>query len=697
MPSPTPRRLEAQVDSLAFGAATGESVKKVFTVKYEGQNAGAAGADRLIHCKIQVSPPFSVFPPDWKGLPGETFEITLTLPPQTTPGTYTARITIGEMGPATGGPGAMTTLLAVPVTASISSTKGPEDSVGPKPSPPLWNSWIREFPEGTPVQQIETGKSYNFRFDLAAFDYALFFKEAASAGIDTDFNRELSNIPDDTTEVLVIPVLLGHGLKFMPGEQAARKWTIDLERLRRPPTTGTKEDTLPVFADKVNAIYSNPSKTTRASVGVTGSGTGCAAVALTIWKPGFNRPLDHIVRQVSVGSRGSAPACPSAVTASPLKSGLLSLLALPFEQPASAALQIFETRVGSGDPLSAAIFLQEGTPPQILAWNPSRLLSEFVGKDEAQGLRRQIQLARCARKDGGRCVHDYSTVARQLAAVVFQDQDAVGQRNADKALAILKNLSRQGRPDVFVRLVNVEGQLLFLPIGLLGLGSGEFLGRKTNLVNPLPKERVHDPDRCIASWTLVLPDHLADVLEDPFLKPVGADPLDGRLTTWKEFTDYAGRPSGSSRGEGLILLSHHGGGLLSFEPDTIDSLQYAEFKHSYPAGGVAILAGCSVGQLVGDNKGLPLLSRLNDLGIAAAILSPFDVEGPLGARFAFHFADQVERARRLGETSTLLTLYERTVTSIASDDNASDYLPELDEFLIVGDSRISLCPKGTPP
>jgi hypothetical protein len=671
---PGEAKFTADLKALTVGAATGESFARTFTVKYEGA--------RPITCILRVNPPFSISPSSWEGNPGDSFQATITLPPQSAPGHYSANIFIGEDTPRV----STIAMLAIPVTATVSSTKGPDNPEGPKSAPPLWNSWIRERPGGGATTRVEAGKSYDFVFDLSAYDYSKFFKEAASAEIDVDFNRELSTLPPTKIEVLIIPVVLGHGLKAMPGEQTAQTVPLDVAKLRQPPTNWTRNDPLPLFADTVNAM--------RTSVGVTATEAGCAAVALTIWRPEFNRPLDQVVRQVSVGSPDAQPACAS-INQTPLKAGLLSLLAMPFEQPATAALSIFETRI-KGQPVSAAIFLKEGQPREVLTWSPSTLLSDYVGKDEPQGLRHQVQIARCARTEAGSCVHDYSTVARQLAAVVFQDDDPGGDRNAKRALAVLGDLSRQNKPDVFVRFVDAQGNVLFFPIGLLGLGPSDLLGRKANLLYPLPRERPHDPDRCIASWTMVLPEHMADV-DDNFLAPVDAAPMEGRISNWKGFADYAASTSGSPRGEGLVLLTHHGSGLLSFFPETKDSLNDVEFLRPYPAGGAAILAACSIAQLAGDNKGLPLLTRLNRAGIAAAIVSPFDVPVPLGARLAVHFADQVQKARAAGEKATILTLFERAQAAVAADDQARKLAPELDEFLIVGDSRIALCPKGNPP
>ena len=627
---------------------------------------------------IQTTGPFLVSPDRGVLGPGGHLDVKVTLLNQGRQGEVEGKIFV--QATPTSGPGHIASM-QIPLHASITATtKGPNGGP-PEEAPPRWNSWIRTYPSGAPVETLERDKLYNVQFDLAALDYAKYFQGVESAGVDIAFTRELSKIPDPTTEVLVVPVLLGRGLKFIDGQQGARTVTIDLDRLRHTPTDWSPNDPLPSVAQKVRAMG--------VSVGVETTDKGCAAIALTIWSPSLIRPLDHVVRQVNIGG---APSCEGGGQSIPLKAGILSLLALPYEQPAAAALHVFETRVGNASPVSAAVFVRAGAEP--LSWRPSRLLSEFVGTDAPQGLRHQIQLARCAHAAGATgCEHDYSTVANQLQSVLFHDESQAGQASADNALTALGNLTESTKPNVFIRLVDAEGRNLFLPLGLLGLAPGQFLGRKANIVTPLPRQNPHDPDGCVGPWKLVLPDQLANV-DDVYLKPLAsALTAADRISKWKDFVAYAGSPQAPSS-EGFLLLSHHGGGLVSFDPNSIDSLQPENFKHPFRTGSVAVLAGCSVAQLVGDNQGLPFLATLNNLGVSAAIVSPFDIQGPVGARFAVHFADVVEKARQTNEQAEFQTLYERTLEDVRKDPLVSAFAAELDELLLIGDNRIRLCKKG---
>ncbi len=272
----------------------------------------------------------------------------------------------------------------------------------------------------------------------------------------------------------------------------------------------------------------------------------------------------------------------------------------------------------------------------------------------------------------------------------MDDQDA-----ADEARRQLDEVVRTAvSPSVFVRLVDVNGTSLFLPLGLISVGD-QVLAKRATVIQPLPREDVPMPGRCIGPWTMVLPQSLGDDIVLPrFLIPVPPSPPD-RMTDWAAFTSYlTGTPADRSKAEGLLLLAHHGGGRLAFVPNRPDSLLARNISRRFPPGSVAVLAACSVGQLTGDNRGMPLLTRLNDLGVDAVILSPFTVDGPFGARFAMHFAAAVERARESHETPPpdLRRLFERTVERVRADPAVGSMADEAYEFILAGNTSIPLCP-----
>lgn len=572
-----------------------------------------------------------------------------------------------------------------------------------------WNSWIRSESSEIVKDGLQPGQDYDVHFDLSAIDYSRYFEdESVTAAVGEQFRRELDRIPGASMRILVQAVVVGAGLRLLPASGARAEFTVNLLRLRdpamvrvipaaaggpfemarrtsSPPSAADRSArTLTELSSRVNALQPE------LVVGVHAEAAGCAAVAVSIWNASLSMPIDHVVRRIAVGS---SRACQSpAISGRAIETGLLSLLALPYDRAADAALHVFEIELTSQQTATAAVFVRNGSPPEVSSWNPARQLSTYLGGSGGGQLRAELEEARrCSQSDPRASC--YSGLSQRLTSVVFSDATGERQKDADRALKALQELSaRRQAPNVFFRLVDAQGRTTLLPLGLLGLGNGERLARKINAIMPMPHERPVDPGRCVAGWELVLPEAM-DEVEAEFLAPLGAEPKTW-IRTWKPFEEYAtaaGDENGP-RGEGLLLLAHHGGGKLAFFPRTrTEALVPEQLRRRFPPGSVAVLAACGVGRIGEDNAGLPLLDRLNRLGIDAAILSPFDVRAPLGARFAIHFAREIERADQGKATIDLLELFRRSRDAVREDALARDFADELDEFLLVGNSRIPLC------
>jgi hypothetical protein len=553
----------------------------------------------------------------------------------------------------------------------------------PKIKEAYWNGWVREQGQAEAAETVVRSRSYDVNFDLAAYDFAGRGFGAASAAVDPTFLKELNDVTGDTLPIVVKPFLLGRGLTFQPGRAKTQSLDLKLERLRKPPADFTRADPLPVFADKVSAL--------RVTVGVEATGSGCAAVGLSIWNAAANRPLDYVVREIPVSdpeAPGPPPGCGTGNAKSRKMTGrLVSLLATRTQQTADAAFHLFEIKVADDEPASVAVFMRKGDNPAALSWKLSRSLSEYVSSPT-------LLLERLA---DARTRHDYAKLSEELTGVLLPRTAlrVEDQAEVDEARRSLDEVLRTAAsPYVFVRLVDVQGKSLFLPLGLVRVGD-RLLAQGASILQPLPREDPPVPGRCIGPWTMVLPESLGDDVVNPrFLAPVPPVPAD-RVKDWGAFTTYLkGTPADPSKAEGFLLLAHHGGGRLAFVPNRPDSLLSDEITRRFPPGSVAVLAACSVGQLTGDNRGLPLLTRLNDLGVDAAILSPFAVEGPFGARFAMHFAATVQKAKEARETPppNLGTLFRRAVEGVRADPDLAPLADEAFEFILAGNAGISLCP-----
>lgn len=559
-----------------------------------------------------------------------------------------------------------------PPSPPTESAPPPTSAPGPAPiREAYWNSWIKNRLGDDAVTRVEVGQRYDLIFDLAAFNYSTFRDPsgAETAGVDPELLRELNRFTGAVAKIYAKPILTGRGLEFLPEESTTRPVDVVMKRLREPPSDWSREDALPIIADKVHAA--------RIRIGVKGKEAGCAALALSIWNDELERPMDYLVRHVQVGGDGSDRSC-GGESGKKLQGSLISLLAIRPDRPVDAALHVFEIKVGSDDPKSVAIFAARGRPP--LSWVLTRQLSVYV--TEPTGLLNRLQVARRTR--------NYSALADELARVLFQGDP--GQDQADEARSLLTELARRSsRASVFVRLADVNGKSIFLPLGLTGIGSGKLLADAATVVQPLPRETYATQSGCVQAWKMVLPESLGAGVLPTFLVPV--NPLSNRTMAWSDLESYMRQsPPQPAPSEGLLLLAHQAGGRFWFVPDTDFSMLSNEIQRRFAPGSVAVLAACSVGDLNAESSGVSLLERLNRQGIDAMIVSPFAVRGTVGARFAFHFANEVSKAQQADEAATLADLFQRAVDGTRSDTTIASERNGVYEFLLAGNGGLRLCP-----
>jgi hypothetical protein len=539
-----------------------------------------------------------------------------------------------------------------------------------------WNSWIQDKRSEKAVSNVEVGVGnrvnlYNLNFDLAAYNYSTLRNApgTASVVVDEGFRLELDRYTGDQATIHVKPILGGRGLEFVAVGEESRPVDIDLTRLRTPPTDWVQEDPLPIISKKVRAA--------QVQIRVKATQPGCASIGLSIWNEERDRPIDYLIRHISVGGDPNDPACVGRDTTKPLRGSLISLAALDPDQPVDAALHIFEMddQVGTK---SYAVFAARGKP--VLSWVLARQLSTYV--TESNGLLDRLAVARSS--------SDYGVLARELRRVLFRGEP--GQGNADAALAALQELTRPPkRPNVFIRLADVNGRNLFLPLGLTEIDAGRVLGASANVTQPLQRETYTAGGGCIGAWKMVLPENLGTAVGGNYLTPVRS-PMANRTSSWPEFESYLGQSTGAATApEGLLLLAHQAGGRLWFVPNTESSFLSQDILHRFAPGSVAVLAACSVGDVSAQSSGAGLLETLNKLGIDAAIVSPFAVRGPVGARFAFHFADEVIKARDAREAATLVQLFERATEETRKDTKIASEKNGVYEFVLAGNGGLRLC------
>lgn len=537
-----------------------------------------------------------------------------------------------------------------------------------------WNTWFTPHLSGEPAEVLElrVGQTYDLILDLSPYQYGQ--PGIESVRPDREFMEYLNQQRHDFI-IRVFPVVAGRGLDLLPSDIAMRPLPITMERLRRPRVRVSPEEPLAEFSQRVRSGH--------VVIGVKATQAGCAAVGFSIWNRELDRPLDHIVRTVSVvGSTGPRPAC-NRESGKSLKGSLLSLLNQTPNRLANVALHIFEMKVGE-EVYSNAVFVDRANgTPLVHSWSlssqPSKLFSD---KSFLKAL------------EDARSEKDYEYVSQKVTDRIFSTENDEGRRAAKAALHSLTQLATQSQqPMFFARLVDVQGLNLFLPLGLLSVG-GDLLGKTTHVLQPLPRETYSQPDQCIASWTMVLPQDLGDKdVEAKLERPV--DIHGRRIATYEEFESYAGERTVPTQPEGLLLLSHHGDGNVWFERPG-KYVSSSDLTRRFAPGSVAVLAACDVAKLTdsGNHEALALVRALNNKNVDAVVLSPFNIPTEVGITFAQVFANEVTKAYRASETPDLAELFSRTVRSAVGDSSLIDLVSEdtFQEFFIAGNGGLRLCP-----
>jgi hypothetical protein len=331
----------------------------------------------------------------------------------------------------------------------------------------------------------------------------------------------------------------------------------------------------------------------------------------------------------------------------------------------------------------------------------SQWLSDYISNPN--GLPGKLYAAWNAANAGTR--GPYAEVANELADKIF-GADIADQPKADAAREALRRLATtQVEPVVVVRMVDENNRELYVPLNLISAaGNTEGLAKPITVVQPLQTERYESPS-CIGKWAFGLSKDTRDL--DPNLKVeldelAAAQPPNGE--TWirnaTELKAYfksvpaqaaTSSPATPVPAEGLVLLAHHDEFGVFF--DDINGRVLAQgLRHAYPPGSVAVLAACVTAK---PNTGMDILNGLNDNGVDAMIVSPFNVRIDYGSRMAFEFAKVVRDNRQNGRTPTLAEMFAQATAATKlffKEQNGNARLDDMAlEFILAGNPYLRLC------
>jgi hypothetical protein len=441
---------------------------------------------------------------------------------------------------------------------------------------------------------------------------------------------------------------------------------------------------------------------------------GCAVMGLSIWDETGMVPLDHLVVTLPI-AKPNEPPPPCGITGDPritLTQDTDSLLRIALDRnadnpPPVASLSMFEAEVG-GDLRTVAILIErnlyENTKGRkgLHTWVTEGLLSDYL----ANQLLDQLNVARenLDSESPNRHPYPYAPMARELEIKLFSQYQ--GLENAAKyardALVRAVNTAKEEFPLVLIRAVNAKNHRFIVPLGLLAAKIETPVFKKSmTVITPLPVERYPATRACINTWTLAVPESLENDNSSPERLVEANNIVDfERIKTEAQLEKYVSSEGNESspdalptKAEGLILLAHHAPSVIWFQ-DESKRVSSEQLERRFPTGSVALLAGCSTASPEGDYQ--KWISKLNEHGIDAMIVSPFPVLTEYATHFALNFGLAAQSARRNNKTPTILELFQEasnaTLKKFKAQYGENTAFNEMAlEFVVAGDSSLRMC------
>ncbi len=621
---------------------------------------------------------------------------------------FDAGSTPGTMPTYTGTTGTMSTgtssTSGTTDTSSSGTTSTTTTATHPTGSDNLvFNTWFAQhgMKESKPEERLTKGETYDVALDLSRIAYLIAGanpSEPAKAVVEEIIRAQ----GKDSLEINVRPVLLGRGLQWPAGGRTVRTWKDDAWSDPRALTagesalmtiylkhTGPSEAPSNVDLREHFASTTAPYRLGGIQFKVYAANEGCAAIALTLWKPEAFIPLDRIVVTVPVGNAHCS--VETGTESERIGAGFLTILANDSDLKPVAALHLFEIHdANDGKAKTAAVYVARGQSKDCdsYSWETKESISAAVS---AVSFTDSI--------DQARVTEDYSNLASALDSRLFPagDRSPCGSR---AALADMKRLSEKQHQKLFATLVDESDLGRYLPMRIvfaLRDGKSDVFRYPPTVLQPLPRVSYTAGDGCIADVAFVFPSALKDYTE-PILSNENVAMLKkyGRLLRNQgEFDRYMGEAEPEKRTL-LLLLSHHTseGGIYFDDPKHpwLTSDRVKEFA----AGSAMVMAACSSGSL--SDKHTNIVDDFNGAGMDAAILAPFDIPSEAGVLFARNFALETVRARKSGEAISLADLFDRARDSSlaeARNNQKGDNRVRmaLEEFFLAGNGALRVCGK----
>jgi hypothetical protein len=424
-----------------------------------------------------------------------------------------------------------------------------------------------------------------------------------------------------------------------------------------------------------------------------GSTPTCAQVAYSIWDESDSRPLDHIVFSFPVNA---GPERYDELCGVPKVQGGIGTMAGALSSHgtarANAALFLFEYNRPYSPLRTRAILVDVGGNDgenAVFNWD---IAGSPAPRISSPAYQQMIVHARSS--------ENYDAVSKELVGALFP----ADVPEAQAALAQLNKLdTADGEATVLARYIKVDGTYAYLPLGLLNLHPDI----KTKLAFVAPLERERYAAACFKPWTYVYPTVLVDTngthpldWDEPTMKPKDMEvTLLRDMPSFSSFMNPAPAPTtlqqvdatAPSPGEGLLLLSHHSQGKVSFSSAAgAQGFKISTAQRKFVPGSVAVMNACSVASASDDHD--VTLRHLNKIGVDAIVGSPFQVNSEYGRHLSRAFIEVVAETYNARESPTLRKIFDLAAAKVVEKTGLTLYQNMKYEFLILGDHNISVCP-----
>ncbi len=583
----------------------------------------------------------------------------------------------------------------------------------PPPVPPpetetasaFWNAWFEDTSKKE-ARTLAVKNRYVVNIDLSRIAY----RKPYAAAPDMRIAEELRQ--KEAITLILKPIAIGNLIKAPPDEPFVPKTlTLKRDRLTKDPQDEAKMKEFEEGKLSIRELSEAVNLGSIASWVVITRDTGCATLAISVWDEADISPLDHLVVTFPIVKKGEAPPerCAHGVEQKGLQAGLETLLlrgassSSSEAQLADAALHIFES-FSEGTKRSAAVFVDRDelkksrrdpstNPKGVYAWEITPALSDYSSGKLVEMINdAHVKMAKNVRAP-------YKDIPGHFGARIFSTEgDASQPKMARESLQRIVN--DKTNAVILSYFIAADGSVLYLPLGLLAANTGKpVLSRGFTVMQILPKQRAV-PDACFDRWTFAIPEKLDGVVSDD-----GPDALEEAprtasfawmswLTNQSELETYLSTEAVlpvTTRGEGLILLAHHGQSDIWFsKSEQTAVIQTQSITRTFPSGSVAVLAACATSGAGLEHRSL--VEKLNRLGIDAMVLSPFAVDPEFGIRLALEFQKIVVEEHNKQSNITFLELFQKaTNQAIKALPKDRGYQDMALEFQVVGRTSLRFC------